>query len=217
MIRSLADAISIMPVAEHSIERVVLGRLRAPRPLEIAGGQEHGEQRREQHDGLDEHCEPVDRDHACDRLVRPVVVDDDPLDEHEDARRRGRRRTRRAARPRRPAVVVAEQRAAEHDHERGARTARAAARSRTSRSTESRSISSTRCRVGGSLVAPPRPLPPRPSSLDRGLLVVAAVLDVLDEDLVDAGLDAVEHRLRVEAEEQREAEQRHDRARSRAA
>ena len=84
MMRSFADAISIMPVAEHSIERVVL------RPFEllacdVPGGQEEREQRREQDDGLHEDREPVDRDHAGDRLVRPVAVDDVPLHEHEDA------------------------------------------------------------------------------------------------------------------------------------
>ena len=39
-----------------------------------------------QHDRLHEHREAVDGDHARDRLVRTVAVDDVPLHEREDAR-----------------------------------------------------------------------------------------------------------------------------------
>ena len=67
--RSLADAISIMPVAEHSISAKYSGAFEVL-ALQVARRQQQREQRREQHDVLDEHGEAVDRDHAASsRLV----------------------------------------------------------------------------------------------------------------------------------------------------
>ena len=107
--------------AQH--QRVVLRRLEVLALRGSPADRNSGEQRREQHDGLHEHREPVDRDHACDRLVRPVVVDDVPLDEHEHARRRARRANAVSSAASSTTIVVPDQRAAEHDHERGPNSA----------------------------------------------------------------------------------------------
>ena len=49
MMRSFADAIIIMPVAEHSIEREVFGAVEAL-AAQVADRQQHREQGREEHD-----------------------------------------------------------------------------------------------------------------------------------------------------------------------
>ena len=63
MTRSLADAISIMPVAEHSISAKYSGPFELL-PLQVARREQQREQRGDEHDGLREHREAVDRDHA---------------------------------------------------------------------------------------------------------------------------------------------------------
>ena len=59
--RSFADAIIIMPVAEHSISTRYFRVLRKPSLLQISGREQDREQRRFQNHGRDEHAEPVDR------------------------------------------------------------------------------------------------------------------------------------------------------------
>ena len=77
--RSLADAISIMPVAEQSIEREVLGTFEVL-ALQVAARQQQREQRRDQHDRSAR--TPRSRRRAterrCRRLVRAVAVHEAP-------------------------------------------------------------------------------------------------------------------------------------------
>ena len=131
-----------------------------------------------QHDASHEHGEAVDRDHARDRLVRAVVVDDVPLHDRKHAGRRATpdERDRRSAASSTPRPLP-EQRAASTMSDRGAERARAAARSRASRSTASRSLSvGAACASdhAGSPRRSPRPRSAGPSLLTVGLLVVAA-------------------------------------------
>ena len=61
--RSLADAISIMPVAEQQHQREVLGPFELL-ALQVARREQQREQRRDEDDRPHEHREAVDRDHA---------------------------------------------------------------------------------------------------------------------------------------------------------
>ena len=130
---------------------------------------------------MHEDREAVDRDHARDRLVRAVPVDDVPLHERRTRRTSGRRGTRRSSAPSWSHERAAEQRLPQHDDDRRAEQRDVRARSPASRSRACGSAPSP-ARGTRSLVAPVGG-DRRTFVADRGLLVVAVVLDVVHESL----------------------------------
>ena len=127
--------------AQH--QREVLGPFEVL-TLQVARRQQQREQRRDEHDGLGEHRETVDRDHADlgllageQRLIRAVVLHEGPLDRGEH--RRGDHAADRDDQRRLVHVrAVADERSQRARSRARRRRSRSPARSRTSRSTESR-------------------------------------------------------------------------------
>ena len=227
--RSLADAISIMPVAEHSIEREVLGplevlALQVARPTAAARAAS-----RASTTVCTNTREAVDRDHAArcawssGAVGRARTLHCTPMNTAggDDA---GDRDDQRQPRATRGSWRTSER--SEHD-QRARRANSAISGAIANQSIGGVAMSAARRRSpisSGARSAGPRRTRCRRSAgcsavgVDDALRLAGSrlwSLDVVRSSALDRRLDAVEHRLRVEAEEQRQPEQRHDRARAR--
>ena len=203
--RSLAERHHHHAGGRQQQQREVLGAVE-PLADEVAGREQHREQRRDEHD----RCARTPRTrrprpcpliawygpssrttchtiavHTPDAAIPATAMSTDDV---EDARR------------------PAHERSQQHDRERGREQATARARSTT------QSIGGTASGLVGALLNASRQVhgATRPVRGHAGTgVVVGGLLNVGDE-IVDRRLHAVEHRLRIEAEEQAEPEQRHD-------
>ena len=196
-IRSLAAAIVSMPGDREEQQRDVLGARLDAAAHEVVGRQQQREQRADDHHGADEHREAVDRGHVRHRVGGAVVDDDAPLLRQEERRAPRGRARRSRARARRCGC--------------GSRAIAVSRRIRipaaTGMTIGAIEYQSTRGMVDGRDHRHPF-TPLEVHLVGRRPGQVGLPLEGPHHAL-DRGLDAVDHRLRVEADEERQREQRH--------